>query len=93
VRSGCTRTRPARSTAAAVVWFVRLVTDPITDVIAYSARYLQRLEARSSIQTAHTARTESPGARRRTIAVRVRVIQMLSKRHPGAQATRTVEMD
>jgi glutamate-1-semialdehyde 2,1-aminomutase len=26
----------------ALVWFVKLVTDPITDVIAYSPRYLQR---------------------------------------------------
>jgi len=26
----------------AMVWFVKLITDPITDVVAYSPRYLRR---------------------------------------------------
>jgi hypothetical protein len=26
----------------ALVWFVKLVTDPITDIAAYAPRYLQR---------------------------------------------------
>jgi glutamate-1-semialdehyde 2,1-aminomutase len=26
----------------ALVWFVKLVTDPLTDIIAYSPRYLRR---------------------------------------------------
>jgi glutamate-1-semialdehyde 2,1-aminomutase len=32
----------ARSTWLALVWFVKLVTDPLTDLVAYSPRYLRR---------------------------------------------------
>ena len=32
----------ARDVWLALVWFVKLITDPVTDIIAYSPRYLRR---------------------------------------------------
>ena len=33
-----------RGARLALVWFVKLVTDPVTDIIAYSPRYLRRAQ-------------------------------------------------
>jgi glutamate-1-semialdehyde 2,1-aminomutase len=33
-----------RGARLALVWFVKLVTDPVTDIVAYSPRYLRRAQ-------------------------------------------------
>ena len=70
----------------ALVWFVKLITDPLTDIAAYSPRYLRRRPVK--LGPAASPRGSSRSSARATCGWRARPIVPRGVRGPGGLAWR-----